>query len=480
MAEKFDRYSYSIEHIRKNDDFCFLVTLLFDSGNKERSEFKLPESFGPLEGFEKCISINEVNGSEVSWSNNGSKLIIEHPKFQSIQVLYEISNFPLSDQMEGYQRIMSLFYPRIFEKDFLALGSSVFLYPEVDQPITVTIDFRPMLRFGDHIYSSFGKGNFFKLICNRSGELQDSLFLSTTTNNYEHITDKNGHVVFYIQKGNAQIGNEIIKENTAQIISGLREFWGEKNAPPFLVHLGFETLATNNKGTLSYHLGSALQNALTIYASPYISLLDFQKLLYHEMMHCWIGVKLRATDKEEEDFDYLWFTEGFTEYFAYKAMLRDGLLTSDEYQNIINEDFLSWIQQSPFKNISNQELGERFTTDESLMQLPYKRGFAFALFIDLKIKHANKHQLGLIDLVKEISHYYEENGLTIDEDFSFFSKTCSDFIREDFNELYNTHIENGESIDFSSLNVLPYLHFSDDPEMVEISDSPDDIQLLMI
>lgn len=480
MVESIDKYSYTIEHINKNDSFCFLITLRFNGGRNEKTELKMPESFGPLTGYEKCISVISVNGSNVNWSLDGANLVFSHPQFQQIEVIYELRNFPNLVQSDGIQKIMSLFYPRIDERNFVMFGNSLFLYPNPDKPIEVTLDFISLVDFRDRIYSSFGKGNYFTFTCNRSGDLLDSLFFGSVTNIPEKLIDKSGNIIYYIMQGSVHLDNEALKQSALKIISGLREFWGEKTAPPFLIRLGFDPLTDTEGKPISYHLGSALKNALTIYASADIKLIEFQKLLFHEMMHCWIGVKLRATNKEIEDYQYLWFTEGFTEYFTYKAMYRSTLLSTADYQQVINEEFLGWLNKSPYKNISNKEICESFDSDEFLMQLPYKRGFVFALFLDLKIKSESDHKYGLIDFVKEITRYYEKSDLVIDDNFTFFSKTCSHYIGEEFDILFKSYIEQGKSIDFSSANDLPYLHFSDDSDMVKITASSEDVKLLMI
>jgi predicted metalloprotease with PDZ domain len=101
-------------------------------------------------------------------------------------------------------------------------------------------------------------------------------------------------------------------------------------------------------------------------------------------MHTWIPAETGGYP-ESLGAGAAWLTEGWTDFYAGRALLRVGLWTPAEYVAEVNR-VLARNGGSPVRAIPNAELVERFWTDPNVHQLPYDRGHLLALLLDHRIR----------------------------------------------------------------------------------------------
>jgi hypothetical protein len=105
-------------------------------------------------------------------------------------------------------------------------------------------------------------------------------------------------------------------------------------------------------------------------------------LLAHEHFHHWNGGKIRMEETEQLAY---WFSEGFTDFFARRILLRCGLFDVAEYVRRLNESLaLYWTE--PMRHEKNARIAADFWKVQSIGELPYRRGDLVALLLDHEIR----------------------------------------------------------------------------------------------
>jgi predicted metalloprotease with PDZ domain len=106
--------------------------------------------------------------------------------------------------------------------------------------------------------------------------------------------------------------------------------------------------------------------------------------LAHEMLHRWLGLRLRPPGPEGEA---LWFTEGFTVHYAAALTFRAGLISRDELLGELNGVAARHFA-NPRANATDAEIAAGVFDDDQLSVVPYTRGALFAAELHEKTRDA--------------------------------------------------------------------------------------------
>ncbi|MFO0829529.1 MAG: hypothetical protein U0572_15430 [Phycisphaerales bacterium] len=221
--------------------------------------------------------------------------------------------------------------------------------------------------------------------------------------------------------GDRQIGFAIVGDDwgftddqfialATKIVTLERDFFRDHSDPWFLV------TATPEGGRASpgaFSLGgTGLLNCFALYCnaglsldagSPYAD--ELAVLLAHEYFHTWNGTKMQPSDgegaDEEAGYGAMWFSEGFTNYFARKILHRAGVIDDATFARKLSEA-LGGYDANPFRSAPNDKIREQFWTDRDVGQLPYQRGDLVALAIDERMTAASNGARTLDDLMREL------------------------------------------------------------------------------
>jgi predicted metalloprotease with PDZ domain len=214
--------------------------------------------------------------------------------------------------------------------------------------------------------------------------------------------------------GVAIVGNdwgfrdETFVDLATRIIEVERDFFDDHTDPWFLVTVTPEGgRASQNSFSLG---GTGLLDCFSLYCntglslddgSPFLAQVKF--LLAHEYFHTWNGTKMRATDGGEKDggFGVMWFSEGFTNFYARELLRRAGLIDDATYAEKLNEA-LAGYDANPFRNAENATIREKFWTDPNVGQLPYQRGDLAAMVIDANIRARSGGTRSLDDVMRAL------------------------------------------------------------------------------
>ena len=166
-----------------------------------------------------------------------------------------------------------------------------------------------------------------------------------------------------------------------KVVAAERGFWRDKRDLPFLI-----TLAPleSKPGRLSYG-GTGRSDAFALWVDRSAPLANLAWLLAHEYFHTWNSRQLgRMGEGEAEPRDY-WMSEGFTDFYARRLMLRAGLITPQQFVDSWNEAIASYAA-SPFHTTPNVTVAAQFWKDRDAERLPYQRGALLAALWDARLR----------------------------------------------------------------------------------------------
>jgi hypothetical protein len=129
-------------------------------------------------------------------------------------------------------------------------------------------------------------------------------------------------------------------------------------------------------------------------SSKIAALAQLNSSLTHELFHLWVPSGLAL------DGDYDWFYEGFTNYQALRAGMRQGGLTFQDYLNALGRAFDGYKAARGAKEISLLEASERrWAGSQSLV---YNKGMLIAFLYDLTLMQQTEGKLSLDDAYREL------------------------------------------------------------------------------
>ncbi len=188
----------------------------------------------------------------------------------------------------------------------------------------------------------------------------------------------------------------------AAIVEAERGFFAETEHSPYLVTLIPVGVAQPGSSSLG---GTGLVDSFSLSIQPGISLepgcesyLRVVNLLAHEMFHEWNGLVLGRDAPEELVY---WFSEGFTDFYARRLLLRCGVIGLDDYVGSLNE-MLRRLHASPVRNAPNARIQADFWNDPDVRGLPYVRGDCVSLLLDQAIRASSDGERSLDDLLRDM------------------------------------------------------------------------------
>ncbi|MBC7768091.1 MAG: hypothetical protein H7124_04840 [Phycisphaerales bacterium] len=173
----------------------------------------------------------------------------------------------------------------------------------------------------------------------------------------------------------------------SEIIGGQRRFFGD-GASPYLVTV--IQLTSPQEGWLSIG-GTGLGDAFAFFATPNAEAQPIARTLAHEGLHSWIPARIGGMPDEGEAADY-WLSEGFTDFYTGRVLVREGLWTPAEFAADLNQ-MLRAYAQSPVQTEPNSRILADFWNSQPVQQLPYQRGRLLATIWDARLRAAGERDL---------------------------------------------------------------------------------------
>lgn len=177
------------------------------------------------------------------------------------------------------------------------------------------------------------------------------------------------------------------------IIGAERAFWGDGSAP-FLV-----VLAPLRKVEGSMSLGgSGRTDAFTVLMAEDAPAPRLRHLLAHEHFHTWNSDQLGGQQDGAGEFAGKWFSEGFTEFYTRRLLLRAGLFSLEDFVESWNGALLEYAV-SPVRDAPNARVMQDYWSVPEVGRLPYARGALLAVLWEERLRRATAGARDLDDVL---------------------------------------------------------------------------------
>lgn len=180
------------------------------------------------------------------------------------------------------------------------------------------------------------------------------------------------------------------------VIASQRAFWGVRSREPFLVTM---TPLKPSAGSISIG-GTGRSDAFALWVSEDSPLDLLGHLLAHEYLHSWIPRQLGGLPEGKAQIEHYWFSEGFTDFYTRRLMVRGGLSSPQQFADAWNEALAAYAN-SPFQTATNASAAKLFWTDAVAEKLPYQRGAMLAAIWDAKLRRRSGGKLSLDDVLRK-------------------------------------------------------------------------------
>jgi len=188
------------------------------------------------------------------------------------------------------------------------------------------------------------------------------------------------------------------------IIASHYKFWGE--APtPFLVTV---MPLQGEVGSMSLG-GTGLSDAFAFFATTNVADHRLTRILAHEHLHSWIPRRIGMMPQGNDDSLEYWLSEGFTDFYTYRLLMREGLWTVEETAKAYNDVMWDYAF-SPVRNAPNAKVAAEFWRDRAMNDLPYQRGMLFAALMDDRVRRASNGSRDLDDIVVSMKRAVDDQG----------------------------------------------------------------------
>jgi predicted metalloprotease with PDZ domain len=201
-----------------------------------------------------------------------------------------------------------------------------------------------------------------------------------------------GGPVRLAMRGHWNFSDGELADLLARIVVVERQFWKDPNTAFFVPLVPLTPLP---EGTL--HAGIGRGDAFVLYSTTDSSLEGFRWELAHEHMHTWIPREVGGLPEKDEVLDY-WFSEGFADFYAARALLHSGIWSLEDFISEQNE-MLERYGNSP-NPLPNAQILKEFWTSDVVRQAPYDRGRMLATIWDYRLRQSNSSR-SLNEVLKE-------------------------------------------------------------------------------
>ncbi|MES2904571.1 MAG: hypothetical protein V4696_10335 [Pseudomonadota bacterium] len=183
-------------------------------------------------------------------------------------------------------------------------------------------------------------------------------------------------------------------EATARkVVEVERDFWRDTKPGPFLITA---IPLASDPGRISFG-GTGRSDAFATWIDVGADLSSLTWLLAHEYFHSWNPRQIGRFPTKFQSEAY-WLSEGFTDFYARRLMLRAGLWTREEFVADWNEMFRAYAASS-FRATGNVETAAQFWSGNyEAEKIPYQRGAMLAALWDWRLRGQGK--AGLDDVLR--------------------------------------------------------------------------------
>lgn len=416
----------------------------------------------------QCLDIraNENPNYRIRLVPDSNRIVVYHPKSKTVNFTYRIKQDYKGDKIDVFNR------PRLSNQFFHILGQSLFSVPEAvfaqheDNPrLNISLAW---LNFpeGFKIHNTFGTEQHKQILKVKLWtDLYNSLFVGGDYRIY-NFSYMSKPIYFAIRgKWLESYQDDKLLEALKKTISTQRAFWKDNNFDYYTVIMTPTVTQSDSLFQGQSTTGSGIKNGFLIQSSnnPFNNWNVINYIFNHEMMHDWIGGKIA---NKSEELNY-WFSEGFTDYYAFKNRLRSGDLSLAQWTNEFNSEVIKAHWNNPERNKPNYLVKDEFWSSRNIEKIPYRRGAIFAFWLDNQIMKQYKCTKSLDDLMRDLLKICTtENKKFTDE---LFLNLVETYLNKDISYFFQKHVISGVDFDLKTEDCIDGFQINNINGMPQIS-----------
>ncbi|MFD2514072.1 peptidase M61 [Pontibacter locisalis] len=215
-----------------------------------------------------------------------------------------------------------------------------------------------------------------------------------------------------------------IREMIKPLATALNSFFGGMPVNNYQFIMYFPQLG-QSKVTKFGGFGALEHSYSSVYFLPEQTGEDLRSMVLdvasHEFLHILTPLNIHSEEIEYFDFKdpklskHLWLYEGVTEYFSQLVQLHEGLKSYETFQEEMMEKMR---ETSKYKNVSFTEMSRRIIEPEyqEMYGNVYQKGALIGFMLDIRLKELSNGQMGLRELMLDLSKKYGPNKPFKDEE----------------------------------------------------------------
>lgn len=362
------RIDYELTPVLENGALrAVQIDLTFRGDGDGESDLRLPNSWGGQEELWRSVEALEiVSGATMRDGEEPSQRLLTHRPNARIHVRYRViqdwEGAPRAELGNTYRATIQPTY-------FHLIGNAALVTPgdaSLNAPVRVRVRGLPRgwVVASDLLYPGLTLERVWSSVI--------------VAGDFRILRDPASNVQLAI-RGAWSFRDEQLLAQASGIIAGHRRFWGDP-ASPYLVTV---LQLTGPEGWLSVG-GTGLDDAFAFFATPNAEQNTIIRTLAHESFHTWISPQVGGLPDDDQPLQY-WLSEGFTDFYTARMLVREGLWTPQQYADDLNEALLAYAQ-SPARTVPNARIAADFWTDRDVQRMPYLRGRFVAMIWDGRLR----------------------------------------------------------------------------------------------
>lgn len=351
------------------------IDLEFRGDADGETKLHLPDEWGGQQDlFRGIVDLAAVSGAQLLAGEGPAERVLTHAPGARIHVRYQIVQ-----DWEGAPRaeLGNTYRPTIQPTYFHLIGSAALVTPDLDNSTIVRIHTRRFPR-------SWAFASDLQHAPVNLARVPPSVTVGGDFRVLRAAADPNIRVAI---RGQWSFTDSQFADEVASIITSQRTFWGDATSP-FLITV--MQLSAPDPGWTSIG-GTGLEDAFAFFATPNAPSAPLTRTLAHESTHTWIPGRIGGAAEEDEAAQY-WLSEGFTDFYTGRTLVRGGLWTPTEFAADLNE-MLAAYARSPVRLEPNSRVVADFWNGQDVQKLPYQRGRMLATIWDAQLRAAGVHDL---------------------------------------------------------------------------------------
>jgi predicted metalloprotease with PDZ domain len=264
-----------------------------------------------------------------------------------------------------------------------------------------------------------------------------------------------------------------LAEDNLRVIDAHTDMFGEIPYNQYLIINIFE--GDQNLGGLE-HLNSyvGIFPALTATSGAADELTS---LTSHEFFHVYSVKRIRPAEMWPYRFNernytrLLWFSEGVTDYYTWRGLLRAGLKKPDEYlqsqANVLGPNRA--LEESTYISLEEASIntwlgGKAFGEGQAFSVDYYSRGHALGLLLDLSIRHDTRGAASLDDVFRFLYtvHYKKNRGFTTADLLLAIERLT----KTDYHQFFEKYVAGTEPFPYEQVLAYVGLHLEENKRKV--------------